>query len=222
MLKTAWEILMDNTDPRYVAAEVDVFWSSDAFDDVTGTQTAALINRYPTRVQLLHIKDGIGIAAARHPPESNSRGGSPRATGTGELDFRPIFAAANNRVHYYHQEHDGGTLADAEHELHEPEGLGSGVGGDDAGPAGDVPDGRGRHAGGGERGAGHGREHRRAAADDHERTIGADALDAGAAGDFAIVSQNCTAAPVPAGAPARARRRAPRRVARRCRAGPAR
>ena len=35
VLKTAWEILMDNTDSRYVAAEIDVFWSSDAFDDVT-------------------------------------------------------------------------------------------------------------------------------------------------------------------------------------------
>jgi hypothetical protein len=30
------------------------------------------------------------------------------------LDFRPIFAAANNRVQYYHQEQDGGTITDAD------------------------------------------------------------------------------------------------------------
>ena len=112
VLKTAFDILMENTDPRYVAAEVDVFWSSDAFDDVTGTQTAALINRWPTRVQLLHIKDGINITA--RGTGISSRGGSPRATGTGELDFKPIFAAAANRVRYYHQEQDGGTLTDAD------------------------------------------------------------------------------------------------------------
>ena len=41
----------------------------------------------------------------------------PQTTGTGELDFRPIFAAANNRVRYYHQEHDGGTITDADTSL---------------------------------------------------------------------------------------------------------
>ena len=116
VLKTAFDILMENTDPRYVVAEVDVFWSSDAFDDVTGTETAALINKWSNdrgynRVQMLHIKDGIDIAL-RGP--TSSRAGQPRAVGTGELDFRPILAAANNRVRYYHQEQDGGTLTDAE------------------------------------------------------------------------------------------------------------
>ena len=105
VLTTAFDILMTETDARYVAAEVDVFWSSDAFNDVTGAQTAALINQWPTRIQMLHIKDGINIA---------STGGSPRATGTGELDFRQIFAAARNRVRYYHQEHDSGTMTDAD------------------------------------------------------------------------------------------------------------
>ena len=55
-------------------------------------------------------------------PRHRSRAGSPRTTGTGELDFRPIFAAAVNRVRYYHQEHDGGTLTDARHQPHQPQG----------------------------------------------------------------------------------------------------
>ncbi len=119
-LKSAWQILMDHTDARYVNAEIDAFWSSDAFNDVTGTQTAALINANPTRVRLLHVKDGINVAG--QPSPTNSRSGSPRATGTGEVDFRPIFAAAKNRVQYFHQEHDGGTITDADISLHEPQG----------------------------------------------------------------------------------------------------
>jgi sugar phosphate isomerase/epimerase len=112
VLKSAWQILMDRTDARYVQAEVDVFWSSDAFNDVTGEATAALVNANPTRVKMMHIKDGINIPG--QPGPTDSRSGSPRATGTGELDFRPIFAAAKNKVQYYHHEHDGGTITDAD------------------------------------------------------------------------------------------------------------
>ena len=36
VLTTAFDILMAETDARYAAAEVDVFWSSDAFQDITG------------------------------------------------------------------------------------------------------------------------------------------------------------------------------------------
>jgi sugar phosphate isomerase/epimerase len=121
VLKTAFDIVMERTDPRYVVAEIDVKWSSDALDDVTGTQTAALINKWGTRVQLLHIKDGTQIAnpfpfSAPHI-----------STGDGEIDFRPIFAAAENKVRYYHQEHDGGTLFDANRSLSNLKGIGPAV-----------------------------------------------------------------------------------------------
>jgi sugar phosphate isomerase/epimerase len=123
VLKPAIDIIMERTDPRYVVAEIDVKWSSDALDDVTGTQTAALINdpRYQSRVQMLHIKDGINIA---NPFPASA----PHvATGSGEIDFKPIFAAANNRVRYYHQEHDGGTLTDADVSLSNLKGINSAV-----------------------------------------------------------------------------------------------
>ena len=70
VLKPAIDIIMERTDPRYVVAEIDVKWSSDALNDVTGTQTAAFINKpnYQSRVQLLHIKDGTGIANAGSAP----------------------------------------------------------------------------------------------------------------------------------------------------------
>ena len=97
ILKTTYDILMERTDARYVVGELDVFWSSDAFDDVTGTRRAAFITKCGTRIQMLHIKDGIDIAGAARSP-TNSRAGSPRTTGTGELDFRPIFTAARGQA----------------------------------------------------------------------------------------------------------------------------
>ncbi len=123
--KWAWQIVMERTDPRYVNAELDVFWSSDAFNDVTGTASAALINDFPTRVRMLHIKDGINVEG--QPSPTNSRSGSPRPTGTGEVDFRPIFAAAKDRVQYYHHEHDGGTTSDADVSFTNLKGIGPSV-----------------------------------------------------------------------------------------------
>jgi len=121
-LKPAWEVIMDHTDARYSVAEIDVKWSSDALEDPSGLQTAALINKYGTRVQLLHIKDGNNIDEVLYPTAA------PFApVGNGEIDFRPIFAAAVNRVRYYHQEHDGGTLTDAEISLTNLHGQGPAV-----------------------------------------------------------------------------------------------
>ncbi|HET8759370.1 MAG TPA: hypothetical protein VFM58_25350 [Solirubrobacteraceae bacterium] len=122
VLKTAWEIIMDHSDPRYSVAEIDVKWSSDSLDDPSGQQTAALINKYGTAVQLLHIKDGNNIDEVKYPQSA------PFApVGNGEIDFRPIFAAAANKVRYYHQEHDGGTLTDAEISLTNLHGQGPAV-----------------------------------------------------------------------------------------------
>jgi sugar phosphate isomerase/epimerase len=122
VLKPAWEVIMDNTDARYSVAEIDVKWSSDALEDPSGLQTAALINKYGTRVQLLHIKDANNIDEVVYPASA------PFApVGNGELDFRPILAAAVNRVRYYHQEHDGGTLTDAEISLTNLHGQASAV-----------------------------------------------------------------------------------------------
>ena len=122
VLKSAWEVVMDHTDARYSVAEIDVKWSSDALDDPSGLQTADLINRYGTRVQLLHIKDANTVDEVKYPQSA------PFApVGNGEIDFRPIFAAANNRVRYYHQEHDGGTLTDAEISLTNLHGQGPAV-----------------------------------------------------------------------------------------------
>jgi hypothetical protein len=125
VLKTAYDILMERTDPRYVVAELDVFWSSDAFGDVTGQASADFINKWASRMKMLHIKDGINIAPVVSP--TNSRTGSARTLGTGELDFRPIFTAAKGKVQRYLQEHDGGSTTDADTSLTNLKGIGAQV-----------------------------------------------------------------------------------------------
>jgi sugar phosphate isomerase/epimerase len=124
VLMTAFDILMEETDARYVAAELDVFWSSDAFNDVTGEDSADLIDKWPTRVQMLHMKDGINVEAGE---PGDTRSGNPEPFGTGEIDFRPILNAARDRVHYYHQEEDGGTMTGADISLSNLKGVGPNV-----------------------------------------------------------------------------------------------
>ena len=216
VLKTAWQIYMERIDARYAAAEIDAFWASDAYDDVTGTAVAGLINQFPTKVRLLHIKDGANIAPTPNATGSNIPS-SPLACGqTGEpacanasprtngflvaadrtaydgLNFNPIFAAAAGRVQYYHHEHDGGTPNNANDSFTNVRGINGRAVGTVLGAPASFPS----VAAG------------TAAADNvvpvvlqntgdapltiTALAIQADALDVGSASDFAIVSQNCT------------------------------
>jgi sugar phosphate isomerase/epimerase len=128
--KTAWQIVMERLDPRYSFAEIDAGWASDAYDDATGTKVASLINQFPNSVKMLHIKDVRNVAPATPPasgdPLDGTSNASPVAFGSsiGEIDYGPIFAAAVNRVEYYHQEQDGGSLNDADISLTNLKGTG--------------------------------------------------------------------------------------------------
>ncbi|RKQ88285.1 sugar phosphate isomerase/epimerase [Solirubrobacter pauli] len=100
VVKSAWEILMDNTDPRYVMAEVDAGWATDAPVDVVD-----LLTRYRTRIEMMHVKDLTNVAPA-------GRSGQPVQLGTGEIDYGRIFAAAkNSNVKWYHYELDPPNVA---------------------------------------------------------------------------------------------------------------
>jgi sugar phosphate isomerase/epimerase len=201
VLMTAFDILMAMTDPRYVAAELDVFWSSDAFDDPTGTVSAALINQHPTRIKMLHMKDGLNVEG--RASATNSRAGNPEPYGgdyNGDgidnegVDFRPILTAARNRVAYYHQEEDGGTLTGADTSLSNLKGKGPNVVGTVLGLPTTFPS-----VAAGTPAAANVVPVVLQNTGDAPLTITnlqiqANALDVGAAGDFSIVSQNCTAA----------------------------
>lgn len=91
--KSAWEILVENTDPRYVTFQLDILWAEDA-----GIDTVDLIERYGKRIELLHIKDGLLNGSARAIPTD---------VGEGEIEWGPILEAAQGKVKYYVVERDG-------------------------------------------------------------------------------------------------------------------
>jgi sugar phosphate isomerase/epimerase len=97
--KTAWEVIAENTDPRYVTFQLDILWAEDA-----GVDTAALIEEYGDRIELLHIKDGLLNGSARAIPTD---------VGEGEINWGPILEAAQGKVKLYSVERDGAP-ADAE------------------------------------------------------------------------------------------------------------
>jgi sugar phosphate isomerase/epimerase len=92
-MKSAWQIMVENTDPRYVAFQVDVLWAADG-----GADPVELLRQYPHRIKLLHIKDGINVA--------DPVNATPVPLGEGEMEFEPILRAAKGKVRYYVYEQD--------------------------------------------------------------------------------------------------------------------
>ncbi len=91
--KSAWQILVENTNPRYVTFQLDVLWATDG-----GADPVALLRRYGNRIFSLHVKDGINVAAPANA--------TPVPIGQGEMVFEPILRAAEGHVKYYFYEQD--------------------------------------------------------------------------------------------------------------------
>ncbi|WP_084105381.1 sugar phosphate isomerase/epimerase [Demequina sp. NBRC 110056] len=91
-MKSAWQILVENTDPRYVAFQLDVFWAVSG-----GVDPVQLLNAYGDRIELLHIKDGVAPYGF----------GDITDVGEGDIDWAPILDAAQGKVKLYVLERDG-------------------------------------------------------------------------------------------------------------------
>ncbi len=89
--RTAFDILMQHTDPRNVVFQVDLYWATNG-----GADPVELLERYGNRIQLFHVKD---MAAGPFP-------GRIEIVGEGIIDFPEIFAASKGPVRYYVVEHD--------------------------------------------------------------------------------------------------------------------
>lgn len=93
---TLMDYLIQKTDPNYVGFELDILWTF-----FPGADPAALINKYPSRFKLMHLKD------LRKGVEGNLSGGTPVqndvALGTGQLDIPSILKAAQKSdiKHFY-------------------------------------------------------------------------------------------------------------------------
>ena len=101
VLKSAWQILVENTDPRYVTFQLDVGWAT-----IAGEDAVALVEEFGDRIELLHVKDAIVTT-----PQTGSgpgQGGVWMQTtiGQGDVDWASLFAAAQGDVKLYVLEMD--------------------------------------------------------------------------------------------------------------------
>jgi len=93
---TLMDYIIQQTDPDYVGFEIDILWSF-----IHGQDPTKLIQKYPSRFKLLHLKD------LRKGAELNASGGTAVendvALGTGQLDLPSILTAAKKAgiKHYY-------------------------------------------------------------------------------------------------------------------------
>lgn len=92
--RTAFDILVEYTDPRNVVFQVDLYWATRGL----GGQepVAELLERLDRRVQLFHVKD---MAEGEFP-------GRIEIVGEGIIDFPALFDATQGPVRYYVVEHD--------------------------------------------------------------------------------------------------------------------
>jgi sugar phosphate isomerase/epimerase len=91
-LKSAWQILVENTDPRWVTFQLDVGWAT-----IGGEDPVELIEQFGDRIELLHVKDVIGAGT---PQERQT------TVGQGDVDWEGVFAAAQGKVRQYVIEQD--------------------------------------------------------------------------------------------------------------------
>lgn len=92
--RTAFDILVEYTDPRNVVFQVDLYWATRGLDGQE--PVAELLERLDRRVQLFHVKD---MAEGEFP-------GRIEIVGEGIIDFPALFDATQGPVRYYVVEHD--------------------------------------------------------------------------------------------------------------------
>lgn len=95
---TLFDYIVQNTDPRYVSFEMDLLWTVHP-----GQDPVELLERYPDRFRLMHLKDlrkGVtGDFSGRTPSENDV------VLGTGQVDFPAVLRAAyKTNIEYYYIE----------------------------------------------------------------------------------------------------------------------
>ncbi len=108
-----FDVLLDNTDPRLVFFEQDIFWAHVGQSDFPGFKPHEYPWNMPERFPLFHVKDGIRNGG---PHE----GWSMTDVGAGDIAFEPYFCGLDPIDHRFLMENDdaaqavGGSFADAE------------------------------------------------------------------------------------------------------------
>ena len=89
--RTGFDVLVQETDPALVAFELDLMWAV-----LGGHMPVDLIQTYPGRFEMWHVKDVRDVAGAREASGQGMAGMQGvmeriAAVGEGEIDFAPIF-----------------------------------------------------------------------------------------------------------------------------------
>jgi sugar phosphate isomerase/epimerase len=95
---TPLEILMNNTDPKNVKLELDIFWAT-----VGGHNPVEILQKYSGRVPLVHLKDKKkGVPAATQYNENVPKDAF-QEIGNGSIDIPAVLKAANaaGAKHYF-------------------------------------------------------------------------------------------------------------------------
>jgi len=89
--KTAYDVLLTETDPALVTMQLDIGWAY-----IAGVDPLALFKAHPGRFELWHIKDVFGLKTVNPSLGPNARVSSMAfaPVGTGQIDFTRVFADA--------------------------------------------------------------------------------------------------------------------------------
>lgn len=108
---TMYDYLMENTDPRYVNIEMDVFWMRNP-----GQNPAALMRKYPGRFPITHLKDrmkgSVDNLNGRQDKERNV------VLGTGDVNIAEVMKAARETGVKYHFIEDESSRASEQLPMH--------------------------------------------------------------------------------------------------------
>ncbi|CAN5905856.1 sugar phosphate isomerase/epimerase [soil metagenome] len=101
---TLFDYIVQNTDPEHVSFEMDILWVAHP-----GQDPAKLLQKYPTRFKLMHLKDlkkGVqGDLSGQTPVENDV------ALGTGQIDLPAVLKAARNTsIEYFYIEDESPTV----------------------------------------------------------------------------------------------------------------
>ena len=90
--RTAFDILIEETDPALVTMQLDLGWTY-----IAGVDPIALFKAHPGRFELWHIKDVFGLKTVNPALGPNARVSSMALVpvGTGHIDFKPVFEHAS-------------------------------------------------------------------------------------------------------------------------------
>lgn len=89
--RTAYDVLLAETDPALVTMQLDIGWAY-----IAGVDPLALFKAHPGRFELWHIKDVFGLKTVNPSLGPNARVSSMAfaPVGVGQVDFRRVFAQA--------------------------------------------------------------------------------------------------------------------------------